>query len=328
MVRPSDKQALTYAFVKEDSRVYNEIKQPEKLSYTPITIDTHATACVLDIASTPADFTFPKPEALYSVLSIVEVKGDIDIERVTFELQNLINTFPENEPPKASIDEYESSWKETWQPGLCGRIGIFQSDWKDVGETTKQYSQHTMGIHYYAVAHTFLPRETIETFTKSLIDDFSAVPLETIEESGGFIQELNDMAEFGNSHVLDRLTKVLDLEQMPGRKTTTVYNTLEKTQFHSDNTFEERAVFYQNASSTARAVGGVLQMNPDFDRIRWWHGPAQADANVGGLPWSHPSTADVCPQHIVDTATIAQCGHEHEWGFADLIPVATATSIL
>lgn len=326
VVRPSDRQTLNYAFVKEDSRVYNEIKQPPKLSYTPIVSDTHATACVFKVASTPNDFTFDDIERLYTVLSIVEVKGDIDVERINFELQNLINTFPEHKPPKASIDEYDLDWRDTWQPGLRGTIGVFQSDWKDVSEMAKQYSKHKMGIHYYAVAHTLLPRETLETFTTSLLEDFAQVPIQTIEESGGFVQELNAMAEFGNAYVLDRLTKVLELEQMPLRKTTTVYNTIEKTQFHSENTFEERAVFYKNASSTARAIGGALQFNTEFDRIRWWHGPAQTDASVGGLPWSHPSTADVCPQHIVDTTIIAQCGHEHEWGFADLIPVAVATA--
>ena len=133
------------------------------------------------------------------------------------------------------------------------------------------------------------------------------------------------MAEHGNSYILDRLTRVLELEQIPSRKTTTVYNTFEKTQFQSENTFEERAVFYKDASATARASGGVLQFNPDFDRIRWWHGPAQAETTVGGLPWSHPATADICPQEIVDIGTAAQCGHEREWGFADLIPVATVT---
>lgn len=187
VVRPSDKQTLTYAFVKSDSRVYNELKDPEPLSYTPIHIGD-ANAYVFDVAATPAEFTIPSPEKMYSVLSIVEVTGDITPERVKFELENLINTFPDHRPPKASIDEFESDWRKDWQPGLRGHIGIFQSDWKDVADATKQHTQHTMGIHYYAVAYTLLPRETIETFIRSLKEDFGAVPWETIEESGGFIQ--------------------------------------------------------------------------------------------------------------------------------------------
>ena len=153
VIRPSDKQTLTYDFVKSDSRVYNELNAPSAIVYTPIQFGDNASAYVFDIAATPAGFVIPAPERLYSVLSVVEVTGDISPERVKFELENLVNTFPHHRPPKANIEEFDCDWRKDWQPGLCGSIGLFQSDWKDVADATKQHTQHTMGIHYYAGNH-------------------------------------------------------------------------------------------------------------------------------------------------------------------------------